>query len=262
LCEVARKNPENHSIFFKTKQSIQMRYLIIFMLLVGVFMFGKRSFHCSFMGVQGSGPVKTEARDVRDFHGVDLDISGDVEVRIADNYSVEVQAQESLLPILKTEVENGRLRIYFSENVSSSDNIKVVVSAPAFDALSVGGSGNLVVTTPIQSDKMDVSIAGSGDLEMKQASLGSLECNISGSGGMEIGGNANATHAGISGSGEIDAKQLTTNELRAEIAGSGSISAHVVQVLKADIAGSGDIYYSGEPSVQSNVSGSGSVQKL
>ena len=239
-----------------------MRYLIVFMVLVGIFMFGKRSFHCSFTGVQGSGPVKTESRDVRDFHGVDLDFSGDVEVRVSPTYSVEVQAQESLLPILKTEVKNGRLKIYFSENVSSSDNIKVVVSGPAFDELNVAGSGNMVVSTPLQSDKMEVSVAGSGNLEMKQATLGSLDCNVAGSGGMEIGGTANSTEADISGSGEIDAKQLTSNELRARVAGSGSISAHVVQVLKADVSGSGDIYYSGEPSVQSNISGSGNVEKL
>jgi hypothetical protein len=261
-CEAARKIPENHSIIFKTKQPIQMRYLIIFMLLVGIFMFGKRSFHCSFMGTHGAGPVQTETRSVRDFKGVDLDISGDVEVRVSDTYSVEVQAQSNLLPLLKTEVKDGRLNIYFSENVSSSDNIKVLISGPAFDHFAVAGSGNLKVVSPIQSEKMDISIAGSGDLEMAQATLGALDCDISGSGGMEIGGTANATHAVISGSGEIDAKQLSSNELRAEIAGSGTISAHVVQVLKADIAGSGDVFYSGDPSVQMNVSGSGSVSKL
>lgn len=239
-----------------------MRYLLLFMFLVGIFVVGKRSFHFSFMGTKGTGPVKTETRAASDFHGVELNISGDVEVRVSDRYSIEVQAQENLLPLLKTEVENGRLKIYFSENVSFSDNVKVLVSAPAFDDLSISGSGKITALTPIQAERMKASVSGSGDLIVQQGTFGALECNISGSGGFELGGSANATEIHISGSGDVNAKQLTSNELRTNIAGSGSVTAHVVQVLKADIAGSGDVFYTGDPSVESNVAGSGEVKKL
>lgn len=239
-----------------------MRYLLIFMFLVGIFVVGKRSFNFSFGGTKGTGPMKTETRSARDFHAVELDLSGDVELRIAEQYSVEVQAQENLLPLLKTEVDNGRLRIYFSENVSRSEDIKIQISGPAFDGLSVAGSGKITVLTPIQSERMNLSLSGSGDLIIAQATFGSLECSISGSGGVELGGTANATQVDISGSGDVQAKQLSSNEMRARIAGSGSVTAHVVQVLKADIAGSGDIFYSGEPSVESNIAGSGTVKKL
>lgn len=240
-----------------------MRYLIIFMLLVGIFMFGKRAFHCSFIGgTKGEGPVKTEMRDVSGFRGVELGFSGDVEVRVSDTYSVEVHAQENLLPLLKTEVEDGNLNIYFSENVSRSEGVKVLVSGPSFHHFSVGGSGEIKVVTPIQSEKMELALAGSGELALPQATLGSLHCTVSGSGGIEVGGTANATEVEVSGSGDVDAKGLTTNELRVAIAGSGSVKAHVVQVLKADIAGSGDVYYSGDPHVESNISGSGDVKKM
>jgi Putative auto-transporter adhesin, head GIN domain len=239
-----------------------MRYLLIFMFLVGIFMFGKRSCHFPFMGTKGSGPIKTEVRNVNGFKGIELDLAGEVEVRVSDTYSVEVQAQENLLPLLRTEVENGRLKIYFGENVSYSESLKVLVSGPAFNDLSIGGSGKISVLTPIQSERMNIDIAGSGDVLIPQATFGAVECSISGSGSIELGGTANATQAAIGGSGDIRAKQLATNELRASIAGSGSVTAHVVQVLKADIAGSGDIFYSGEPTVESNVSGSGSVKKI
>ncbi len=238
-----------------------MRYLLIFMFLVGIFVVGKRSFF-SFGGTKGSGPMKTETRSARDFHAVELDLSGDVELRIAEQYSVEVQAQENLLPLLKTEVDNGRLRIYFSENVSYSEDVKIQISGPAFDGLSVSGSGKITVLTPIQSERINLSLSGSGDIMIAQATFGALECSISGSGGMELGGTANATQVDISGSGDVQAKQLSSNEMRARIAGSGSVSAHVVQVLKADIAGSGDIFYSGDPTVESNIAGSGTVKKL
>lgn len=245
-----------------------MRYLLIFMLLVGLFVVGKECFHfnsngISFgFGVKGEGPVKNETRNVSDFHAVEMSIAGDVEVSQAETYFVEVQAQENLLPILKTEVSDGKLKIYFSENVSYSEGVKVRVSAPAFDRFSLGGSGTIKAMTPIRTEKMALEVAGSGDIFIEQCEFGSLETSIAGSGSMELGGKANSIKSEIAGSGDVRAKNLTANELNVEIAGSGSVTCDVAQTLKASIAGSGDVYYSGQPVVEANVSGSGSVKKL
>lgn len=245
-----------------------MRYLLIFMLLVGLFVVGKECFHFnshgfSFgTGIRGEGPVKTETRNVSDFHAVKMNIAGDVEVSVAETYFVEVQAQENLLPILKTEVSDGTLKIYFDKSVSYSDGVKVRVSAPAFDHFSLGGSGTIKAMTPIKAEKMALEVAGSGDIFIEQCEFGSLETSIAGSGSMELGGKTSSIKSEIAGSGDVRAKNLTANELNVEIAGSGSVTCDVAQTLKASIAGSGDVYYSGQPVVEANVSGSGSVKKL
>jgi hypothetical protein len=242
-----------------------MRNLIIFMLLVAIFVLGKRSCNVSlpFMGVRGNGPVKTETRSVSGFHGVNLDLSGDVEVRVADTYSVEVQAQENLLPILKTEVKDGVLRIYFDQSVSFSDDIKVRISGPAFDELALGGSGNIKVLTPIKAEKLKLSVGGSGDIDASQADAGSIACSIDGSGGIEVGGKANDLSVDISGSGGFKAKSLTVSNCTVEVSGSGDVNCgEVAQKLKASVSGSGSIQYSGTPSVETHVSGSGSVEKI
>ena len=238
-----------------------MRYLLLFMLLVAVFVVGKRSFHCSGFGVEGVGETKTETRSLSNFHSIDLDLAGDVELRIGD-YNVEVQAQENLLPLLKTTVENGNLRLYFDASVSYSKDIKIIITAPAIDGLTVGGSGEIQVLSPIQSDKMQVSIGGSGNVKIPQGTFNSLECSISGSGSIEIMGRTNSAEFVVSGSGDVQAKDLEINELNTQISGSGTVSAHVVAVLKAQVSGSGDVYYSGNPAVESQVSGSGTVSKL
>lgn len=238
-----------------------MRYLLIFMLLVAVFVVGKRSCHFNGFGIAGSGPIKTEMRSVHGFHAVSLDIAGDVEVRLGD-YNVEVQAQENLLPLLMTEVKNGTLRIYFDESVSYSENINIIVTAPAFDGFYLGGSGEIKVLDAIESDKMDISIGGSGEVIIPQASFNELECSISGSGEIELGGTCNKAELEVSGSGEVIAKDMTFNELRTSVSGSGNVSAHVIQLLDAAVSGSGDVFYSGSPTVESRVSGSGSVSKL
>jgi hypothetical protein len=240
-----------------------MRYLLFFMFLVGIFVIGKRAFVFNpFHSVSGKGPVKTEVRDVSGFHAVESNIAGDIEVSVADNYYVEVQAQENLLPILKTELDGGTLKIYFEESVSYSGTLKIRISAPAFDRFSLGGSGKMSVLTPIKAEKMRLEVAGSGDIFLQQVEFDQVFSSIAGSGSVTLDGKANRMESDIAGSGDVHAKKLTANQLDVEISGSGSVSCNVVQDLKASIAGSGDVYYSGQPAVETNVSGSGSVKKI
>ena len=243
-----------------------MRNLLVFLALVGIFVVGVRSCHFPFSGmgggVRGTGPAKTESRTATDFHAIDLSLAGEVEFSVSDQYSVEVQAQENLLPILKTEVEHGKLKIYFSENVNHSEDIKIRVSAPSFDALSVAGSGVIRAMTSVKADNMDLNVSGSGSVYMAQGEFGDVDCDISGSGSIELGGRANMLQADVAGSGEVQAKALTANALDAAISGSGTVACHVVQTLKADISGSGEVFYLGEPTVDADVSGSGKVKRL
>ena len=241
-----------------------MRYLFLFMFLVAIFVLGSRScgnFHFGF-GTRGEGPVKTENRSASDFHAVALEIPALVEVTVAERYTVEVQAQENILPLLKTEVENGRLRIYFEENVSHSEGLKVRVSAPSFDELGIGGSGTIKALSTLSGDRLKLAIGGSGDIDVPQTNVGNMECSIAGSGNIRVGGKTNEVQFNIAGSGDIAAKELAAITGTAEIAGSGSVNCNVSQTLKTSISGSGDVYYTGSPSVDTDISGSGKVKKV
>jgi hypothetical protein len=123
-----------------------MRNLLIFMAFVAVFVLGNRAcngFHFGFGGIKWRRPCSNrDPERQHGFHGIDLEIGADVEVTVGDNYFVEISAQQNLLPVLKTSVENGALRIYCDDNIHSKEPIKIRVTAPAFDLLSIGGSGS------------------------------------------------------------------------------------------------------------------------
>jgi hypothetical protein len=262
VSDAAQSSEKRHQHHFQN-----MRYLLLFMFCVGLFVVGKRAFHFSGNGLhfgpgtRGTGPVVVENRSVTGFRAVNMQVSGEVEVSVSDSFRVEVHAQGNLLPLLKTEVKDGALQIYFDESVSYSEDLKVRVSGPAFDGLSVGGSGSIRMLTPISAEKMHLDVAGSGDVYVPQATFQSATCSIAGSGGIHLGGSANELRSEIAGSGDVKAKDLTVNNLSVGISGSGSVTANVVQTLKADISGSGDVRYTGQPTVEAKVSGSGSVKR-
>ncbi|HLP96677.1 MAG TPA: head GIN domain-containing protein [Saprospiraceae bacterium] len=242
-----------------------MRNLLIFMFLVGVFVLGSRScngFHWGFGGVKGTGPVQTEQRNISEaIHGIHLDLSAEVELVVGGGGTMEVSAQQNLLPLIKTSEESGILRIYSDDNYNSSEPIKIKIPLASLDEIAVGGSG-LVKVGAFTADKLQISIGGSGEVQCVQATISQLQSSISGSGTLELNGKCTDWKADISGSGEIKAKAFTTNTLDASISGSGTITADVITDLKANVSGSGDVYYSGSPTVNSSVSGSGKVEKL
>ena len=113
-----------------------MRNLLIFMFLVGVFVIGKSScnnFSWVFGGVSGTGPVKTETRNISNFNAINLELPADVEVTIGEQFLVEMSTQENLMPLLKTSVENRVLKIHADEYIRRYKEMTIRPTAPAFE---------------------------------------------------------------------------------------------------------------------------------
>ena len=66
----------------------------------------------------------------------------------------------------------------------------------------------------------------------------------------------------IAGSGDVNASGLKCREVEVSIAGSGDARVWAEEMLDASIVGSGNVYYKGRPLVKSEATGSGSTQPL
>jgi len=216
--------------------------------------------------VIGTGPVVTETRDLSNFTGVSSSFDGKVDIQIGTGFSVELVAQQNILDILRTEVNNGVLSIFYKNNVNvrSRDDVRVRITMPLVDYLKISGSGNMDLVGNQSSNTLDLQISGSGNISLQQANVNSsLDAWISGSGNINIyGGQAAHTELHISGSGDMDLLGLTTQTADTRISGSGSMRVKVVQNLKAQISGSGSVRYSGSPLISTQISGSGKVQPI
>ena len=91
--------------------------------------------------------------------------------------------------------------------------------------------------------------------------LREVECDISGSGSLNLTGNGTIRklEISISGSGDYVGDDTTIGIMDARISGSGSCDCHVTEMLRASISGSGNIRYSGDPKIDATVTGSGKV---
>jgi hypothetical protein len=191
--------------------------------------------------VQGSGKVVSEPRAVSGFSAISLQGSGDVDVAFGDSESAVVEADDNIVPLIETSVQNGRLVISTKNytNYRTNNPVHIHVTMKALDEIRLSGSGNINVPD-LSGDSLLVSLPGSGNIT--------------------VDGTANNVDATVSGSGNVDCSGLKAKSASAKISGSGNIQVYASSSLDASISGSGTIQYSGSPaSVTKNVSGSGNI---
>jgi hypothetical protein len=194
---------------------------------------------CIRPGVEGSGNVITESREVSDFNEIVLGGTGRVVVDVTGTESLTIEAEDNIMPLLETRVSNGRLRLDTSGSISPTVEIVYTITAKTLDGLVISGSG-VVDAEAVDSTHFRVDISGSGDVVVEGTLSGLLSVSIS-------------------GSGEFDGESLTAPEGQVDVTGSGNAVVDVADDLEVSVSGSGEVEYLGEPNVDSSVSGSGTV---
>jgi hypothetical protein len=237
-----------------------------------------------FRGVRGSGSIASEMREVRDFTRIAVIGSGTVRLEQTGTESLAVEAEDNILPLLVTTVENGTLKLATKGGVNIYPTRPIVyhVTATRIDSLDISGSGSIETGTlkaesltvrisgsgnfradAIDTTKLVARISGSGGVRVGRVEARQLKCNISGSGNVRLAGRGDEVELDISGSGSMHAADLQCRNADVAIAGSGNATIHATETLTANVSGSGSVRYRGKPgALNTHFSGSGSVTNL
>ena len=195
----------------------------------------------SMNSIKGSGKIVSEDREFTNFNSIKLLGSIDVTINYSDNYNCTVRGDDNLISFIKTEVVNNNLQISINKSYSTTEGLVVNVNAQEYD---------------------EVSISGSGDINIIDFKNETLSLNINGSGDITANGEVNTLFAKISGSGDIISTELKSKSVTITINGSGDAKIWASDSISVKINGSGDIEYYGNPTnVESKINGSGELLK-
>jgi len=217
--------------------------------------------------IKGSGNLKKETRSVGSFTGLSSNGSMDVVISYGNSSTIEIEADDNLLPYIETKLDGGKLVIRSKDEVgfSTKNNITVRVQMVKVDNLSLSGSGDIKGDGAFANDMTTkLSLSGSGTIDLGFGSFANLNAHISGSGDIVLRkGSAKNLDVHISGSGKVDANAISFETVEAHISGSGEVRATASKTVDAHISGSGRVYYSGSATnISSKSSGSGKVVKI
>jgi len=216
--------------------------------------------------IQGNGNLQKETRKTGTYTAISVAGSMHVEVIYGNSNSIEVEADENLLPYIITEVKGNELVIKTKNftSINSRHKMTVYATVTRVNSLHLSGSGSITGEGNFSNDgKTDIRISGSGHVRMSFSQAGSLYVAISGSGNIKLDGSASTVDASISGSGNADCTGVVCTDASARISGSGNVRIFANRSINASLTGSGNVYYSGPATdVRQRTSGSGKIIKL
>jgi hypothetical protein len=200
-----------------------------------------------YMAVNGAthdtGIIKKDKRVLPDFHQLDINnFAGKIYINFGKKDIITVTADSSVVPLIKTEVEQGILTIGVKKNISTSTPIVMNLSAKNISELSADGAADIIID----------SMAGEKNFNI----------NLSGAASVTAQGKVEKIIAVISGAGSLQCETLVAEEVDISVSGGGSASVHAKNKLTAKASGAGRILYSGNPSVLQERHGAGSIKKM
>lgn len=242
--------------------------------------------------VVGNGQITMERRAIGSLASLEMSGPVQMDVRVGPEPTLQVEADANLLPLIRTDISGGTLKVWIDGSVRTNHGVRVIYTTPQLTQIHSSGSGRLVVTdlngaaltfsktgsgdsqlsgrvaalnmqlsgsgsvnaTALQSGNANLKLSGSGSLAMGQVSAEALNVNVRGSGEVQASGSATHLNAHVIGSGGANLMGLTSQRADLTTTGSGDISAQVKQSLVAQTNGSGRITVYGNPA-QRNISG-------
>lgn len=234
-------------------------------------------------GVRGNGDVTAETRPVDAIDAVKLTNQGDLFITLGEREELVVRAESNLLEHIVSDVADGELTLRSERGVNLRPTRPIRYELTVRELESIRGSGSGDIAAPrLRAERMDLTLTGSGDLDLDGLETGEGSLRITGSGDAEIGrlraevfdlrvtgsgdvkireGDVHDFEAQITGSGDCKAADLRTRRAEVRLSGSGGLSVHVDETLDCRITGSGDVRYGGSPDVDASVTGSGRAKR-
>jgi imidazole glycerol phosphate synthase subunit HisF len=199
---------------------------------------------CKFAGrgIAGSGNRKTEKRDLKPFKAIDTQGAYEIIVTCQKPASFEIEADDNILPLIKTDVRDGVLSVTSDERYNAGKAVVLRITLPELTAVTSRGAG-------------EVTIADANGDSLKIESMGAASVKAE--------GKVKAATISSTGAGDIDAAKLQAATAKVSVTGAASVNVFASEQLDVNVTGVGSVNYSGNPKiVNKSVGGFGSVNKV
>jgi hypothetical protein len=217
---------------------MKANYLLVTLVLLGTLLGGCKFGHFG-RGIAGSGNRKTEKRELKTFNAIDTSGAYEVNVTCQKPVSFEIEADDNILPLIKTEVRDGILYVSSDQEFHSSKSPMLRITLPDLGSLASHGAGQ-------------VKIADANSSDLRIESTGAADVNAS--------GKARSVTISSTGAGNIDSSRLTAEKATVKATGAANVDVYASEQLDVSVSGVGSVTYSGSPKVvNKNISGIGSV---
>jgi len=248
-----------------------MKRIVVFLAIAGLttmFTFGQR----------------VENRSVSNFTGIDASGAFQITVVKGNTEGLTIEANDDVMPYVRSEVKNGVLRLYLERNVPRKVNnrtVKATVVMRDLDKVSLSGackitandlftsrnfegncSGSSDMSINVNTGQLSIKSSGSSNLQIKASVNGDTKINASGSSKIYLVGSAKNLTIDLSGASNFKAEDFNVGTATIKSSGSCNVTVNVTETLNVNSSGASTVNYKGSPAITVNSSGSSKVRKI
>lgn len=212
---------------------------------------------CFLDGVKGNRNVITQNRNISsDFDALHVSYGIDVKLTMGSTTSLKLEADENLHDIIRTEVEDGVLRIYAEKNIYSSKKRTVYLTATNLNEIKVTSGAQVTSENTIKAEELNVSTSSGANAKLN-LDVANVTCSSTSGSNANLSGRAEKLTVSATSGANIKAKNLESLICEAKASSGSVVSVHATQELDARASSGGNISCSGDPEIVKKNSSSG-----
>jgi len=241
--------------------------IIVQVLLIALaFLFSVGSSGCMELVNEGSlgEPINgiQEEREVSQFS--ELEIGGAFRVYLTqgDEEKLVVEADESEIDGIITEVVNGRLKIYLKPQWRGKfHKMYVFLTFKELEHIDFGGAVKVIGKSALNFETLEMDIGGASDINLEMKAK-KLDAEFSGASKIRLEGACEKGRIEMSGASDFKAADFKFTDLTVDASGAASAKVYATGTLVANASGAASIRHKGSSKITLHTSGAGSVKGM
>jgi hypothetical protein len=177
-----------------------------------------------------------------------IEVSSAIELQLSqgDEDAVAVSSGKENADAIKTEVKNGRLKIWYDQKnwLRINSRARVYVSARSLAGIVADGASEVVINGELSSNVFSIKMSGASDLVGK-IKTESLQIELSGASDANLKGSATNLKVDASGASHLKGYDLIADNCLVDASGASDIKLTVSKVINVEASGASNVYYKG-----------------
>lgn len=192
-------------------------------------------------GIRGSGDVITEVRSLENFDTILVEDALNVEITQGD-FSVEVRADDNIVPKIETTVNSGRLTIGFESglNIRGTTTTEIYVTMPAISQLEM-------------KDAVDVELMGF-------TGLSDLEVTVEDASDLELSGSADILNITVEDASDVRGFDFITNTCNVALSDASELDIFCNDVINGTLEDASILRYKGNAEIRATTSDASDIR--
>lgn len=205
--------------------------------------------------------VKKEDRTIKSFQAIEVSGGFEVTLTQGSTESLQIEAEEDVLPDIVTRVEGNTLKIYVDRIRRISGPLKATLTFKELNSIDISGAVTLDGTNEMKFDQLDFDGSGATEVDMI-LTANKLSLDLSGASKMMLRGAVNKAEAECSGASKLKLGGLEVKQLSFECSGASDAEVWATESLSIECSGASSVRYKGNPEkLETDASGASSIRK-